>query len=169
MLNITINDNGTDNIEIYINDTLLTQISFSDVVTYDEDPHDNNEYYSKAVMKDNDGNVLDLFDSENRKIEELSTARIACSSHLIAFASRTESFDIDDITLSKKVSMATPEPTSTPTAVTQSPTKTTTPKTTEVNDKSSNTLAIGITIGALAITVISVSYIIVSYKKLVRR
>ena len=164
----TVKDNGTDTVEIYINDSLLTTINFSEVVTYDEDPHDNNEYYSLAVMKDREGNEVDLYDSEDQKIETLNNARIACFSHFIAFASRTESYDIDDIVISRKAEEKTAEPTKTPTESTETPlnTPTSTPGSTPAEESDgANPLAIGITIGAIVLVIVFIGYFVISFKK----
>lgn len=160
----TVKDNGKDKIEIYVNDVLLTVISFSDVVSYSGDPFDTNEYYSKASMKDSEGNELDLFDSEDRKIETLDNARIARESHLIAFASRTESFDIDDIQISVKGEEATEAPTKTPGTATKEPSKAT-PVPAVKKDQNVDWVNLGIAAGALVITAACVGYIVISFRK----
>lgn len=164
----TVRDNGTDTIEIYINDHFITKITFSEPVVYEEDPHDENEYYSVASMTDLEGNVFDLYDQEDRKIEILDNARIAVFSHRIAFASRTQSFDIDDIVFYHKASQNTLQPTQSPDRTNENPVNRT-PDNTVVNDNQLNYPAILITTSSAIVTVIFISYMIILFRKTYRR
>lgn len=95
----TIRDNGKDRIEIYANNVLLVEISFSECGSYDDDDYDINDYFQKATMKDGSGRVVSLYDSTGARITEVDNALIGCDEHYMAFGCRASTFDIDDISI----------------------------------------------------------------------
>ncbi len=171
-LQYSVKDNGRDKVEFYIGETLLATVSFSDSNTY-EDPEDSAEYYQSAVMTDGAGNVVELYDSEDRKLEKLDCARIACDLFYTAFACRASTMDLDDIVISVPETEATATPQETPfssdtagqigtAAANRTPGATNVP---QEEDDSSLPLVIGLTAGGIVVVGGAVCYLVVLKKK----
>lgn len=182
-LQYTVKDNGNDQVEIYLGDTMLAALRFSDSDLYEDDSEDLSEYYQTVVMTDENGSVLELFDSEDRKLEAVDNARIASSMFYTAVACRASTVDIDDLLISvpKKTAAETPGAQTPEAAQTQSPgeqpgktaeAKTaaaghTPPRGTNTAEEGGTSLplVIGITVGGVVIVAAVIWYLIAMKKK----
>lgn len=181
-LQYTIKDNGSDRVEIYLGDTMLAALRFSNSDVYEDDKEDLNEYYQTVVMTDKNGSTLELFDSEDRKLEAVDNARIASSMFYTAVACRASTFDIDDLLISvpKKTATETPDAQTPTPGQTQNPTEQSgktpdsktapagqTPSKTNIEEEGGTSLplVIGIVAGCVVIVAVSVWYLIAMKKK----
>jgi len=108
--NVKFVDNGSDKVEIFINNKLLATVTMSNPGVYEEDEYDSNRYYKTAVVTNASG----------EEILNINNARLSADGSQLAIATRNKVAHIDNLNLLSERE-ATPEPTEKPTpAPTQS-------------------------------------------------
>jgi hypothetical protein len=115
LVNFTVIDDGKV-ASIYVDSELMATISFSDIKQYENYP---GQYYSKAIIKDAEGNELGTVD--NALISTRSVLVLTTRLSTIAL----DNLKLTEYTYEGMPELPTPEPTSTPTP---SPEATNTPK-----------------------------------------
>ncbi len=165
--NVKFVDNGSDKVEIFINNNLLATVTKSNPGVYEEDEYDSNTYYKTAVVTNASG----------EEILNINNARLSADGSQLAIATRNKVAHIDNLNLLSERE-ATPEPTEKPTpAPTQSdeqsatekpipqPTSTKSQDSDDDSDRSLNNIVIAAVVGGVIVVGTGITLAIVFNKK----